>query len=172
MFKRKKYNYEFRLKCVEQVVKKGQSQKFISDQFGIEESNLRLWVKFYEQYGKLGLKPRKRQVYSAIFKLEVITAIENDYLSLREACVKYNIPSESTIINWRRAYETKGLSGLKPQPKGRPKMSKPIKRKTRKSDKPLTREEQLEQEVEYLRAENELLKKLQALAQEDKKQKR
>lgn len=50
-------------------------------------------------------------------------------------------------------------------------MKQPIKRKPRKSTKPLTREEELLKENEYLRAENELLKKLQALVQTDKKQK-
>ena len=39
------------------------------------------------------------------------------------------------------------------------------KRKKSKSDKPLTREEELLKENERLRCENELLKKLQALAQ-------
>jgi transposase len=61
---------------------------------------------------------------------------------------------------------------LIPQPKGRPKkMDKAIKRKKRKSTKPLTKEEELLIENEYLRAENELLKKLQALVQTNKKQK-
>jgi transposase len=50
-------------------------------------------------------------------------------------------------------------------------MKPPIKRKARKSSKPLTREEELLKENEYLRAENALLKKLQALVQADKKQK-
>ena len=36
---------------------------------------------------------------------------------------------------------------------------------------PLTREEELLKENEYLRAENDLLKKLQALVQADKKRK-
>jgi transposase len=43
------------------------------------------------------------------------------------------------------------------------------KRKKRKSDKPLTREEDLLLEIEALRCENELLKKLQALIQAEEK---
>jgi transposase len=50
-------------------------------------------------------------------------------------------------------------------------MQQPIKRKARKTTKPLTREEELLIENEYLKAENELLKKLQALVQTNKKQK-
>lgn len=51
------------------------------------------------------------------------------------------------------------------------KANQQIKRKVRKSNKPLSREEELLQENEYLRAENALLKKLQALAQEENKRK-
>ena len=40
-----------------------------------------------------------------------------------------------------------------------------LNEKKRKSDKPLTREEELLLEIESLRAENALLKKLQALIQ-------
>jgi transposase len=172
MNKRNKYNYEFRLQCVEAVLKGKHSVKEVARQKGIEHSNLRLWIGFYEKYGKAGLKPRGKQHYDAAFKQKVLQAIDKDLLSLRQACFRFNIPSESVIISWRKAYESKGQPGLIAKPKGRPKkMDKPIKRKKRKSTKPLSREEELLRENEYLRAENELLKKLQALAQASKKQK-
>ena len=44
-----------------------------------------------------------------------------------------------------------------------------IKRKIRKTDKPLTREEELLLENERLRCENDYLKKLQALIQAEEK---
>jgi transposase len=47
-----------------------------------------------------------------------------------------------------------------------------IRRKKRKSDKPLTREEELLLENEALRCENDLLKKLQALIQAEEKAKK
>lgn len=172
MYKRRKYNYEFRLQCVEAVLKDNRSVKSVARDRGIEHSNLRLWIGFYQSYGKSGLEPRARRYYGTPFKLEVLNAIDTEFLSLRSACVRFNIRSESVIINWRKAYELKGQQGLIAQPKGRPKKMKPqIKRKTRKSAKPLTREEELLLENEYLRAQNELLKKLQALAQTNKKQK-
>tara|TARA_B110000967_G_scaffold150233_1_gene154058 strand:- start:6686 stop:6862 length:177 start_codon:yes stop_codon:yes gene_type:complete len=46
-----------------------------------------------------------------------------------------------------------------------------FKRKKRKSDKPLTREEELLQEIESLRCENDLLKKFHALIQAEIKPK-
>lgn len=172
MNKRKKYNYAFRLRCVEAVMKDKRSVKSVAKERGFDESNLRLWIGFYQKYGRSGLVSQGRQDFDASFKLKVLEAVNTEYLSLREACVRFNIRSESTIINWRKAYGSKGLQGLIAKPKGRPKeMKLPIKRKPRKSAEPLTREEELLRENEYLRAENELLKKLQALAQPSKKQK-
>jgi transposase len=135
--------------------------------------NLRLWVRFYQTYGAAAFKPRKKnRSYDRAFKLTVLKTIDAECLSLRAACARFNIASDSSIISWRRAFESKGLSGFEYQPRGRPKkMKHPIKRKPRKSNKPLTREEELLRENEYLKAENELLKKLQALAQTRKKQK-
>lgn len=172
MYKRNKYDYAFRLRCVETVLKGKHSVRSLAKARGIEYSNLRLWIGFYEQYGKAGLKPKVKRHYDTSFKLEVLSAIDKELLSLRSACVRFNIPSESVIISWQKAYQLNGQSGLIPKAKGRPKMTKPpIKRKPRKSAKPLTREEELLLENEYLKAENELLKKLQALVQTNKKQK-
>jgi transposase len=172
MFKRNKYDYAFRLRCVEAALSGKDTIKGIAKKNGFEDSNLRLWIGFYEHYGKAGLKPRSQRHYDISFKLEVLTSIDKEFLSLRSACVRFNIPSESVIISWQKAYKLNGQLGLIPKIKGRPKMTKPlIKRKPRKSAKPLTKEEELLKENEYLKAENELLKKLQALVQTNKKQK-
>jgi transposase len=139
---------------------------------GLQHSNLKLWVSFYQAYGKSGLKPRIKQQYHPSFKLKVLKAIDKQHLSLRSAAVQFNIPSESVIISWKKLFSEKGEMGLIARPTGRPiKMKEPIKRKPRKSSKPLSKEEELLKENEYLRAENELLKKLQALVQQNKKQK-
>ena len=172
MFKRTKYDYNFRLRCVEAVLKKSHSISQVAQENGLKKSNLELWVLFYQHYGKEGLNARTKQHYEPLFKYEVLEVITKEHLSLRSACVRFNIPSESVIISWRKAYELNGQAGLISKPKGRPtKMDKPIKRKSRKSAKPLTREEELLKENEYLKAQNEFLKKLQALVQAEQKRK-
>lgn len=172
MGRKVKYTYEFKLRCVKAVLNECRSVKSVAKEHGFNEANLRLWVGFYQTYGISGLKARQSQHYDKAFKLKVIETMNKEFLSLRAACVRFNIPSDSLLISWKRAYESKGLSGLANQPRGRPKtMKQPIKRKPKKSDKPLTREEELLRENEYLKAENELLKKLHALAQIKKKQK-
>ena len=165
MERKVKYDYAFKLECVELVLKKHNSILYVSKLKGLNESNIRKWVGFYNRYGKTGLLPRKNQNYSTDFKLKVLKSINDDYLSLSEACLKFNITSESVIIKWQKDFTTFGVDGLHPKPKGRPKSMSDYKRKKRKTDKPLTREEELLLENERLRCENALLKKLQALIQ-------
>ncbi len=174
MGKNNKYSYEIRLESVEAVLRYHRSVTSVASEGGFERSNLRLWIGLYREHGALGLLPRVRQQqYDSSFKLLVIQTIEKECLSLRQASARFNIASESVILQWRRSYVLHGIAGLLPKKKGRPAtdMKQPNKRKPRKSDKPLTREEELLKENEYLRAENALLKKLEALAQTSKKQK-
>lgn len=133
---------------------------------------LRKWLSWYRKYGFEGLKVRGMQQYAPYFKQNVLEVTDQEGLFLKSACLRFNIPSESMIISWRRKVEQEGWIGLLPKPKGRPTMKKqPTKKPIKKSAKPLTREEELLEEIEYLRAENAFLKKLRALALPDKKQK-
>jgi len=174
MERKVKYNYEFKLRCVEEVLKKNRSVVLIANENGLQKSNLKKWISFYHHYGKEGLLPKKNQKYTTVFKKKVLQTIKKKSLSLREACIEFNIPSESVIVQWQKSYETFGSIGLQDKPKGRPK-SMNFKRAKKKSDKPLTREEELLLEIESLRCENALLKKFNALVQaeeiKNKKQK-
>ena len=165
MERKVKYDYAFKLECVELVLKKHYSIVYVSKLKGLNESNIRKWFSVYKSDGKTGLLPKKNQVYSISFKLKVLKAIEKEFLSLQETCLKFNIPTNSIIVKWKKDFANFGIEGLQPKPKGRPKSMDNFKRKKRKSDKPLTREEELLLENERLRCENALLKKLQALIQ-------
>ena len=169
MERKVKYDYAFKLECVKLVLEKHYSCSYVSTEKGIERSNLRKWIGFYNEYGAVGLLPRKNQNYSVNFKYKVLKAIDNDSLSLRAASVEFNIPDTSIIVKWKKDFANFGLVGLQPKTRGRPTSMDTNKRKKRKSDKPLTREEELLLEIEALRCENELLKKLQALIQAEEK---
>ena len=86
--------------------------------------------------------------------------------------MKFNIPTSSIIIKWQRDFTNFGFEGLQSKPRGRPKSMSTIKCKKRKSNKHLTREEELLLENEALRCEVEYLKKLQALIQAEEKAKK
>jgi transposase len=117
----------------------------------------------------VGLLPRRNQSYSIDFKLKVLKTIEKESLSLRGTCLRFNIPDLAIIVKWKKDFANFGLEGLQPKTKGRPRSMNNFKRKKRKTDKPLTREEELLKENEALRCENDYLKKLQALIQAEEK---
>jgi transposase len=169
MERKVKYDYAFKLECVELVLQDHYSSESVSKQKGLHESNIRKWVNLYQTFGTAGLLPRANQHYSIDFKLKVLKAIEKESLSLRESRLRFNIPTDSIIIKWQKDFAKFGHQGLQAKPKGRPKSMSNFKRKKRKSDKPLTREEELLLENEALRCELDYLKKLQALIQAEEK---
>lgn len=164
MERKVKYDYAFKLECVELVLKKHYSSDYVSKLRGPNKSNISKWINFYKTYGKSGLLPRKNQNYSVTFKQNVLQTITKESLSLRESCLRFNIPDAAIIIKWKKDFTNFGFEGLQPKPKGRPISMNNYKRKKHKPDK-LTREEGLLKENERLRCENELLKKLHALVQ-------
>ena len=163
-----KYTFEFKLRCVGEVLKHHRTIGSVAAANGFDESSLRKWIGFYTKYGADGLLSRKNQIYDIDFKLKVLGAIDKEFLSLSETCIRFNIPSGSVIIKWRRDYARDGCLGLTNKPRGRPAMN--FKRAKKKSDKPLTREEELLKEIESLKAENALLKKFNALIQAEELQ--
>ncbi len=168
MERKVKYDYAFKLECVELVLKKHYSELYVSKLKQTSRNNIRKWVNFYKTYGEIGLLPRKNQSYSIDFKLKVIQTLHKELLTLSEVSLKFNIPDVAIILKWKKDFAKFGLEGLKPKQRGRPISMSDYKRKKRKSDKPLTREEELLKEIERLRCENDLLKKLQALTQAKK----
>ena len=165
MERKVKYDYAFKLECVELVLKKHYSDRFVSKLKEASRSNIRKWISFYKTYGEIGLLPRINQSYSIDFKLKVLKTLEKESLSLMELGLKFNIPDVAIIVKWKKDFANFGLEGLQPKQRGRPISMSDFKRKKRKSDKPLTREEELLKENERLRCENALLKKLDALIQ-------
>ncbi|WP_215236788.1 helix-turn-helix domain-containing protein [Dyadobacter linearis] len=131
---------------------------------GITRSLLKKWVGHYRQQGIEGLLPPGEQSYTREYKQEVVLVYQSSGLSLGECCFKYRIPSPSTLAGWIRQYEQFGIDGFSTA-RGRPRSMK-SKPKIIKRYGPLTRLEELENENLRLRAENDLLKKLDALIRE------
>ena len=171
MLRKVKYSYEFKLQCVNEVLKRHLGITDVSNRWNIQVSVLKKWIRFYKVYGDIGLIPRaKNKTYTGSFKLKVVLLIKQKHISLSVACLQYNIPSVSTLITWIKKYDQHGPDILYKETRGKPKPMQ-FKRTPKKSNKPLTREEELLQEIELLKAENALLKKLQALIQAEEAQK-
>jgi putative transposase len=160
MRKNKKHDFEFRLKIVEAVIRGRHTPGSISRKAGIRKSMVQRWVSFYRRFGMEGLKPISN-FYSADFRLDVVRTMKAESLSLFQASLRFKIPSVSTLLSWVKIYESQGPEGLAKIRKGRSSIM------PRKPKRPLTREEQLLEELADLRAENAYLKKLQALIQSE-----
>lgn len=166
-----KYSLEFKKNCVETIIRDSHSVRSVAHDLGLEEAMVRRWVRFYELYGLAGLQRKSNRKYHVKFKLKVLEEVNSGRSSIKELALKFNIGAESSIINWQRNYKKFGILGLENKSRGRPKIMSDYKRKKRKSDKPLTREEELLLENERLRAEIAVLKKLDALILARKKPK-
>jgi transposase len=170
MERKVKYSYAFKLECIELAIKNHYSLSYVSKQKDIDKSMLRKWFGIYKVYGKAGLHPRINTSYTVDFKLMVLKTMESKSSSLSSIRLQFNIPTDSIILKWQKDFVKFGINGLQPKPRGRPTSMINTKPKKPKSDKPLTREDELLKENERLRCENDLLKKLHALAQARKKQ--
>lgn len=121
--------------------------------------------------GRKGVKHRK---YSPEFKLSVIMDMRENHLSYDATARKYFGNSENfhkTIIRWERIYLEEGPGGLAIERRGRASKMSGVKKgrpkKKVKIEKGSPNElEQLRERVYYLEAENEYLKKLDALIRE------
>ena len=83
----------------------------------------------------------------------------------------FGIPQHSAVRRWLRIYKELGPAGLQAESRGRKKrqMIPGSKKKVTDASDPITEKmAALQKEVEYLRAENAFLKKLDALIQQEK----
>jgi transposase-like protein len=106
--------------------------------------------------------PNKR--YTGEFKQKVIETMRNEKLSYCETARQFNISDDKRIASWERIYLEEGPEGLYVERRGRgrgggrpPTLGKKV-------------EEDLIAEVQRLRAENDYLKKLNALVLEEERQ--
>jgi transposase len=170
MYKNKKHEASFKLKVIKEHLR-GDSLTGISKRWEISRSLLTRWIDHYNSSGSIGLLSKSsRPPYSVEFKQRVVDSYKNENLSLRDCCLRYKIPAESTVLLWVKKYDEMGMNGLIVHSKRTIRMNKDKGKP--KEQRPLTRLEELEKENLRLRAEIELLKKLEALVQEKEAQKK
>ena len=102
-------------------------------------------------------KPNKR--YTPEFKIKVIETMHKEKLSYKETAERFEIFGHDRIQKWERIYLEEGAEGLYIERRGRKSTGRPPKIKKEV-------EEDLIAELQRLRAENDYLKKLNALVAE------
>ncbi len=141
----------------------GARLKQLSIQGNVHPSLLKLWIQQYRELGESGLSMRNAS-YTAELKVKVVLDVLNNHLSLHQASIRYRI-TRSVVEKWVRKAQLLGLPSLSTDGRKKP-PQKPMRTKKKQPPRALSREEELEQELAYLRAENAFLKKLRALVEE------
>lgn len=160
-----KYDEAFKRRAVEDYLSGSSGGgKAVAKKHGVGKRTLEDWVAAYRQNGRTALAaPARNARHSATFKLSVLQRMWDESLSIQETRVLFNLRSRKTVGDWERRYREGGLEALHPKVSpGRPrKMPTPPPSQPEQDDS-RSREELLK-ELRYLRAENAVLKKLDAL---------
>jgi transposase len=131
-------------------------------EYDIPANQIRYWGAVYSFNHEQSFLPTT-SAYSAKDKLKVLTRMQTEDWSLVHTSAFFNLSSPGTLFVWLRNYESFGMEGLKPKKRGAPMKKTPIVKP--KAATEMT-EGELRDELEYLRAENAVLKKFDALLQE------
>ena len=144
------------------MIEAGRSIHSIRMEYGINEDRLHVLWDRYQLEGRAGLLKKKNIKADYALKREIVLDIEENHLTLHAASLKYGASSQRISV-WLRQYRTSGIAALNSTKKrGRP----PGMGRPRKNSKPLTELERLRKEVQELKTENALLKKVRALVEE------
>ena len=155
-----KYSNEFKIKVVNAYLLGEGGAGTIANKYKVARTCVQQWVAQYKLGGKF-TEPTRH--FSGEFKLKVLNYQQEHHLSDSQTALIFGITNQGTICAWRKKYITGGTEALFQKQGRRSKMPK----KSLIPNKP--REEWTkDEELAYLRMENEYLKKLTALIQEDK----
>ena len=145
--------------------KNGETIPSLAKAFDIQESNIKYLIALIEKYGYDILRKDKNRAYSKDFKLQIINRILINHESINFVALDIGLVSPGILHNWLSKFKENGYNVVEKKKGRKPKSMTKLK----KNNKVLSEKDKiklLEDEIIYLKAENEYLKKLRALVQE------
>ena len=164
-----RYSYEYKRKCVE-LYRQGiwpPTPDGIKDEQNFHKM-IRGWYRMEEHCGPEVLKHKSQNKnWTPQERYELVAKVIAGQ-SIKETAFRAGI-NQGMLYQWVQKYKTKGYNGLVDVKKGRPPKEPQMKKKIKPT--PLTESEReelirLRAEVEYIKAENEVIKKEIALREE------
>ena len=163
-----RYSYEFKRKCVE-LYREG---RWPDTPKGVDEFNFRKrirgWVRIEDACGPEALRHKNQNKnWTAEERYALVAQVIAGH-SCKSVAVSAGI-NDGMLYQWVRKYKELGYNGLVNMKKGRQSKEPQMKKKT--NPEPLTESEReelirLRAEIEYIKAENEVIKKEIALRHE------
>ena len=155
--RRKHYDDGFRREAL-RLIEAGVGKRSLARRFAMPVQTAEKWIMLYRSNGGeavMGTTGNRR--YGWETKVAAARDHVENGLSVAEVMARYGIASIAPLQRWCREYRAGGAEALRPKPKGRPKGAK-----SKPRPKP-TREQELTEEVAYLKAKVAYLEKLRAL---------
>lgn len=162
-----KFTEELKLQAVQDYIDNKLPASKVAEKYFISKGDLQKWVDAFLQHGCEGLLIRQKshRKYDGDFKKSVVEYMHTHHFSARQTAAHFNIPSYTSVCMWEQKYLKEGPEALFSENRGRNSTMPKKPRSSKKDSIPQTQKE-LIAELEFLRMENEYLKKLNALVQE------
>lgn len=164
-----KYSEQFKLTVVEHYLGGLAGYRNVGHHYGLAPAVVRRWVLWYRTHGVAGLSKKKRS-YSREFKLSVLQHMWDNSLSHTKVAAVFNIGNTSSIGLWERRFHSGGSDALARTSRRKPgQLNAPTSKPPPPANDQERSREDLLAEVDQLRMEVAVLKKLQALVQAKRK---
>lgn len=113
-------NAAVRQRAVE-MLKDGAGRRYLARELGISDATARQWTRAFAVGGAEAVlnAGSHRKVYDYETKIAAVKDHLEHGKSVREVMVKYQVPSESSVKAWCRAYKREGAAALVNKRRGR-----------------------------------------------------
>ena len=145
--------------------KNGKSKSDLSCEYNIRKDNLYYLIKLIDQHGFDILRKDINIYYSPILKKEIINKVLIEGQSVNSTSLEFGLTSNGMLFNWIKSYKENNYDIVEKK-RGR-RSTMPIKKSKKKYEEMSDKEKIkfLENKNEYLEAEIEYIKKLEAVVQ-------
>ena len=155
-----KLSFELKLEIYEKHLA-GYSFNYLADEYHLADTTVRHFCNLADRHGTDILRRSKKKTYSNQFKLNAINRVLIGHESSKSVAVDLGLSCNGMVTTWIKSYIKNGYNVITK------------KKKEKKTLEELEKEnEELREQLLRKTIEVELLKKLQALAQEEEKKKK